>query len=170
MRVDIKRVILHMDYKFDSLENDIALLYTRTNMISSGRGRVDAVVLPSPGQSFTGSGNVSGYGHLGSLNRNGLQLYFLELLIIDDHRCSIYNHFNPSVQLCVGHNHYGKETCTGDSGGPFTQRLPDGKFILVSLISFGFDKPCGASHQTIEVHTRVSSFVNWIQSYVTSIG
>ncbi|XP_055586914.1 serine protease persephone-like isoform X2 [Uranotaenia lowii] len=53
------------------------------------------------------------------------------------------------------------DTCQGDSGGPL-QIIEDGKYKLVGVTSFG--NGCGSA--TPSVYTRVSRYIDWIESVV----
>ena len=46
----------------------------------------------------------------------------------------------------------------GDSGGPFVIQLGDGKWYVIGLTSWG--QNCGYG----TVYTRVSYFINWINT------
>lgn len=166
IRIEFFKAVSHPSYDTDSLENDIALLYTKTNMITSGGGRVDAAIIPQYKQVFKDFGIVSGYGSVDRYESTTGKLYYVHLQIVKDSMCLKFDYFDSISQMCLQHIKRGKESCSGDSGGPFTQKLPNGKFILIGLVSFGHDIPCGMSKKTVEVHTRVSSFVPWILSYV----
>ena len=65
--------------------------------------------------------------------------------------------------LCAGViNTGGKDSCQGDSGGPLVVSL-GGQWNLAGIVSFGVG--C-ADPQYPGVYTRVSNFINWINSYV----
>lgn len=71
------------------------------------------------------------------------------------------------TQLCAGSHNASKDTCQGDSGGPL-QIVKDEKevhcmYSIIGVTSFG--KACGVA--TIPgVYTRVSNYVEWIESIV----
>lgn len=69
------------------------------------------------------------------------------------------------TQLCAGYLHGGKDTCHGDSGGPIQVITPKSQcvFHIIGITSFG--KACAAVN-TAAVYTRVSSYVDWIESVV----
>jgi secreted trypsin-like serine protease len=67
------------------------------------------------------------------------------------------------TQLCAGD--HDMDTCEGDSGGPLETKLYfNSKLIpfVVGITSFGFI--CGKNIPA--VYTRVSSYIEWIQSEV----
>lgn len=49
----------------------------------------------------------------------------------------------------------------GDSGGPVIQLL-DGKWVVIALVSFGYQ--CGTVPKRQAGHTKVSSFIPYVQS------
>ena len=71
-------------------------------------------------------------------------------------------------QICVGELAGGKDTCQGDSGGPIHKTNPTRNICahyVAGVTSFG--KPCGTPG-TAAIYTRVSSFLDWIESVVWS--
>ncbi|XP_067012882.2 venom protease [Anabrus simplex] len=73
--------------------------------------------------------------------------------------------FDDETMLCIGNPKKPKDTCKGDSGGPF-QTVLDEPFCMYDILgvtSFGRSH-CGTS--TPAVYTRVSKFVPWIESVV----
>lgn len=68
-------------------------------------------------------------------------------------------------QMCAGYLQGGKDTCHGDSGGPIQVITPKNQcvFHIIGITSFGI--ACAAAN-TAAVYTRVSSYVDWIESIV----
>jgi len=66
------------------------------------------------------------------------------------------------TELCVGYRYGDRGACHGDSGGPLAVERPGGKWELIGVVNWGQDQNCG----TYTVATRVSSFVNWINSVI----
>lgn len=67
--------------------------------------------------------------------------------------------------LCAGDMKGGKDTCQGDSGGPL-QRLLDRPYCTYSVVGVtSFGKFCGFK-DTSAIYTRVSSYLDWIESIV----
>ncbi|KAK2583861.1 hypothetical protein KPH14_001137 [Odynerus spinipes] len=67
--------------------------------------------------------------------------------------------------LCAGVMEGGKDTCQGDSGGPLQRVLayPYCTYSIVGITSFG--KFC-AFKNSPAIYTRVSSYLDWIESIV----
>lgn len=68
-------------------------------------------------------------------------------------------------QLCAGNRGGRQDTCQGDSGGPLQVVTPGNNCIyhVIGLTSFG--KSCGLSNSP-GVYTRISSYLDWIESVV----
>ena len=68
-------------------------------------------------------------------------------------------------QICVGDLKDGKDTCTGDSGGPI-QTIERGNqcvYTIVGITSFG-TSVCGVLSGA--VYTKVNFYLDWIESIV----
>ena len=63
------------------------------------------------------------------------------------------------MMLCAGVEEGGKDSCTGDSGGPFV----DDDGLQVGIVSFGIS--CGLAEYP-GVYTRVSNYVEWIKTVI----
>ena len=159
--IQIERIILHERYNGWTVENDIALLKTRTSIENSVREYVSPVCLPAAGQNFTGSGLISGFG-LTKENGASTSQYLLAapLDLLPDSSCNnaYGNEFKPPSMLCAGLLRGGRDTCQGDSGGPLTVKSEAG-YVLAGITSFG--RGC-ARVNTPGVYTRVSQYVPWI--------
>jgi hypothetical protein len=60
----------------------------------------------------------------------------------------------------------GKDSCSGDSGGPLLVPDGTGKFLLAGIISFGRPVACGAP-DNYGAHTRIASYAPWIRSIIS---
>lgn len=75
---------------------------------------------------------------------------------------------NPlaDTNICVGYlDKNGTGSCSGDSGGPLTQKDGD-KAIVLGATSWGYF-PCG-DEPAPSVYTRVSAYIPWIQDKMSS--
>lgn len=68
-------------------------------------------------------------------------------------------------QICAGDLAGGKDTCEGDSGGPLFLKSsdPNCNYDVVGITSIG--GICGTARKP-GVYTRVSYYMNWIESIV----
>ena len=68
---------------------------------------------------------------------------------------------DESSMVCVGGE--GSSVCNGDSGGPLSC-MEGGKWVVRGAASWVTSRTCPGS--TYSVYARVSSYVNWINSYI----
>lgn len=66
------------------------------------------------------------------------------------------------THLCAGGEN-GKDSCSGDSGGPL-MRLVHGSWYLLGVVSFGL-KSCG-TQSTPSVYSNVAEYMDWIRNKV----
>ena len=69
------------------------------------------------------------------------------------------------AMICAGYAEGGKDSCQGDSGGPFVC-LDGSMAFLTGVVSFGYG--C-ASPGFYGVYARVTTVLDWIQSYMVSL-
>lgn len=86
-----------------------------------------------------------------------LQLHDGTVVRYTDARCDdLYGRFfNPASQLCAGQPDGSVDACQGDSGGPLTAARPDGRLVLVGVVSFG--EGCGKP-EFPTVYTKLSRY------------
>lgn len=81
---------------------------------------------------------VTGFGDLDNGGTAANTLQQLNLPILSDFDCHNYgSDFYPDSMLCAGFRAGGKDSCSGDSGGPLTVRTDEGERRLVGLVSWG---------------------------------
>ena len=66
--------------------------------------------------------------------------------------------------ICAGWPDGGRDSCSGDSGGPLHVRGDDSEFIQIGIVSWGRGA-CGLPGE-YSVYTRVSSYWDWISQHV----
>lgn len=74
------------------------------------------------------------------------------------------------TMVCSGSYAGGQGSCNGDSGGPLVVKLPDGSFVQVGIVSWGFTSETDEHSCNVEASfsafTRVAKFEDWIRSIV----
>ncbi|XP_065295367.1 trypsin-1-like isoform X2 [Dermacentor albipictus] len=162
--VIVDKIIIHPEFTWDTLANDIALLKLRYALEFDQY--VVPVCLPRQQLSLTNrEAVVSGWGRVSEHGDPSEHLLYINRLILPYDMCKSgfitaeqAEAFNDSMILCTSAE--GKDSCQGDSGGPLTVWSKLGKTVQVGLVSFGTgcargDKP--------SLYTRVSTYVPWIK-------
>ncbi|XP_034950608.1 CLIP domain-containing serine protease 2-like isoform X2 [Chelonus insularis] len=166
--IEPSKIIIHKQYNKPHFKNDIALI--RLNRPAKFHDYVSPICLPSGPlltKNLTGSiAETAGWGIFDIDNPKSsiiLQTIKLPVLTIDDCIKPFKNHAKlDDRQLCVG-GKIGKDSCTGDSGGPLmkVEFLNDSpKYYLIGIVSFGA-KHCGQTSMPA-VYSRLSEYMYWI--------
>ncbi|MBI1295384.1 trypsin-like serine protease [bacterium] len=163
----VTQVVRHPNYNNSTLDFDIALLRlasaaTPTTFVSTvpllRSPADDALVSPGAVTWVTGWGLTSN-----APGSTASQILMeVDLPIVPNAACGqVWNGITANM-LCAGYTEGGKDSCGGDSGGPLVAGTP-GNWKLAGLVSFG-SVTCGEPNVP-GVYTRVSRFVDWIESY-----
>ncbi|XP_076627633.1 trypsin-like [Colletes latitarsis] len=158
----VETIIIHENYNpRDSWINDIALLKVKTPFVLNKN--ISLVPLPEANEdvpSMTQS-VVSGWGDIHLGGPESRQLLKADLYISNQTTCeNIYRNIGYAVrdtQICANDPKVQKGSCNGDSGSPLTV---DGK--IVGIVSWSM--ACALTEYPT-VHTRVSSYLDWIESH-----
>lgn len=167
---NIEKIIVHEEYDANSKSqlNDIALVRLDRNV--SWSHYVQPICLPAQESLMTRNivGHkltAAGWGRTETGEPSDTKLKVI-LEITEPRSCSTV--YRPagielsSSQLCAG-GEKGKDTCTGDSGGPLMQRV-GARWILYGIVSFG-PKQC-ARKGVPGVYTNVVKYIEWIESNI----
>ena len=142
--------------------SNIALLRTGRNLTFNRY--VSPILLPvSRGNPQVGQlCTITGWGSLSEFNRTRSQvLQKAEVPAVSNARCDqAYDRIFPE-QICAGYEEGGVGSCAGDGGAPLVCTSPAGNSVLQGIGSFG--RGC-ARPGLFNGYTRVSSFVDWIQT------
>jgi len=170
--IAVKTVISHEDFRNATLQSDVALLeLVEPAKITRVRG--DILIYASENDSrFFDPGTTSwviGWGHTESSPAFPDRLREVDVPIRSDAECeAAYGSFfiDPDM-LCAGYDEGGKDSCSGDSGGPLmvdTRRGRDGSpaWLHVGIVSWGFG--C-ADPGDYGVYTRTATFADWIHEH-----
>ncbi|XP_053670866.1 uncharacterized protein LOC128721164 [Anopheles nili] len=167
--VRVQHIVAHPNYKGKTVYNDIALLKLANPVTFSSRVRPACLYSE---EDFARTKAVAiGFGSKQIYEENSKELLRVSLDVFSTAGCASY--FPPrgrvpqgiqSTQLCAGFLQGGRDTCTGDSGGPLQIYSNDGncRAQIIGVTSFGVS--CGSS--TPGIYTRVSEYIDWIESTV----
>uniref|UniRef100_U5ET91 CLIP domain-containing serine protease n=1 Tax=Corethrella appendiculata TaxID=1370023 RepID=U5ET91_9DIPT len=174
--IDVDKIILHPNYNSDGKhqQNDIALIKVKHPIKYTDW--VQPICLPTTQSLKTASTEnevlyVAGWGATETVYSSKYKLH-LNITEVPLSQCAnSYNrHFDLSLsdsQICVG-GERDRDSCKGDSGGPL-MRLVNGPnlpyWYLVGIVSFG-PQYCGTENIP-GVYTKVSNYMNWIESNLT---
>uniref|UniRef100_A0A8C3ED72 Coagulation factor IX n=1 Tax=Corvus moneduloides TaxID=1196302 RepID=A0A8C3ED72_CORMO len=160
----VVRLLPHPTYNaaVNEYHNDIALL--ELDQPLTFNSYVTPICLGS--REFTnallkqGIGTVSGWGKQLFHGRTATTLQVLRVPFVDRPTCLkststtiLHNMF------CAGFPSGGRDTCEGDSGGPYTTEI-EGTWFLTGITSWGEECALPGKYG---IYTRVSKYVNWIK-------
>jgi secreted trypsin-like serine protease len=154
-----QRVIIHPNYDPKLVLNDIALIILNTTVkdIPYAQLNYDSAV-PKISTLVT----AIGYGRIAETGAFAPTLQKVDLQVESYKVCvRTYVTAKDNLQICNrGLPEGGKDSCSGDSGGPLFIK---GTTILSALVSYGY----GCARQRIPaVNTRISAYTGWIQSTI----
>uniref|UniRef100_A0A2C9GV93 CLIP domain-containing serine protease n=1 Tax=Anopheles dirus TaxID=7168 RepID=A0A2C9GV93_9DIPT len=170
--LDIEKIITHRSYdtRDQSKNNDIALL--RLNRTVDISDTVRPICLPwtSSLRNRTHIGYetvAAGWGKTETDSSSEKKLK-VNLNVTTLEECNMmYRRSGVTLKpthLCAG-GMRGKDTCSGDSGGPLMRQIFGG-WYLIGVVSFGPQK-CGTARMP-GVYVNVADYVDWIQDNMES--
>lgn len=179
----IERVVIHKGYDSSAKQHDIALV--RIAPDSSTRPDVTAKLVAIrilgdkagdrplsdydrvsvTGWGLTGARAADAHGALGregEVLHASAALMQVDLSNIPQSKCETeYKGFLGAGVICAGSNTPGKDSCTGDSGGPLTRAQGRDERVLVGVVSWG--KGC-ALPGIPGIYTNVPEHRGWIDA------
>jgi secreted trypsin-like serine protease len=172
-KLRVSRIVLHEQWSPRTRENDIALLElaapatSRAIVLATAPDRgarssaagLSAIALEATGVTAT----VTGWGLLRSGQPgNPPNLMQVEVPLVSLETCrQVYRGAAIDQRtICAGRQEGGRDSCSGDSGGPMVVRAADGGYRQVGVVSWG--KGCGEPGY-YGVYTRVSAYTDWIR-------
>ncbi|XP_030041483.1 mannan-binding lectin serine protease 2 isoform X3 [Microcaecilia unicolor] len=172
-----EEIFIHEGYVHDdtNFNNDIALIKLKIKVPITAM--VMAICLPGEENRFQvmadDTGVVAGWGttEKGSISQH---LRFVDVDVVSQEKCnaSYTNKKSPGGKalvltenmFCAGGE--GKDSCTGDSGGPLIfQEKQHKKWFIGGIVSWGLD--CGVEGQ-YGVYTKVSNYILWIKNIISN--
>ena len=94
---------------------------------------------------------------------------FVPVLLITNEKCTKphtdheTSEITPNM-ICAGYPQGGKDACNGDGGGPLIVQSKESA-VIYGIVSWG--RGC-AQPRAPGVYTRVTNYIDWIQSYMKS--
>lgn len=161
-QVPVSELIVHELYNNSDIYYDLALIRLQEPLVFHDTLR-PACLPTDAAESYEGRwGYVYGWGVTNTSDfmlSDRLQETRLAILGPDCDGKTIGNVRPTPDMLCAATKKGGKDTCTGDSGGPMT--VPEGKnrHVIVGITSFG--EGCGEAGVP-GAYTRVTSYLDWI--------
>ncbi|XP_041765539.1 venom protease-like [Anopheles merus] len=155
----VAEIRAHADFDQISYENDIAML--KLIQPSFFNSYIWPICMPPLDDAWTGyQAVVTGWGTQFFGGPHSPVLMEVRIPIWSNQECQeVYVNRIYNTTLCAGEYDGGKDSCQGDSGGPLMIQLPNRRWAVVGIVSWGIR--CGeANHPGI--YTRVSSYVRWI--------
>merc|ERR1712015_130269 len=151
--------IPHEDYSSSNQQNDIMIIVLQGTATTNSY--VQTVTLPTSDAAVGTECTVYGWGTTSSGGSISNSLRQVTVPVISNDDCDTYPYYRNQIyptMLCAGLlNEGGKDSCQGDSGGPL---ICDGS--LGGVVSWGVG--C-AEAKYPGVYTRVSDYVDWINSH-----
>ncbi|KAM6220903.1 transmembrane protease serine 11D-like [Rhynchocyon petersi] len=162
LRIRIRTIIIHNNYKPKTHENDIALVQLNRDVTFTKN--IHRVCLPAPTQNILpgSTAYVTGWGSRRYGGNTVTELEQAKVRIMRNDVCNAPAKYNGLIlpgMLCAGVPNGGVDACQGDSGGPLVQEDSRRLWFLVGIVSWGFQ--CGLSDKP-GVYTRVTNYRNWI--------
>jgi len=183
---NVQEIINHPNYDDSTHNNDIAILKLKTPLTITKDSIIQPACLPDPSLFLEDEelGVVSGWGR--TTRRISSQvsdnLKYVSLPVLSNDACSnwtsLYKTLLTDNMFCAGFREGRKDSCSGDSGGPF---IVNGG---VNLAALGFERTSSSSSPAIiygvvsfgpslcgipkvpGVYTLVTKYIPWITSHL----
>ncbi|XP_053162257.1 coagulation factor X-like [Hemicordylus capensis] len=167
-KVRVRQYWQHPHYNSENYNNDIALLQLTSNVVFSKN--VIPICLPSPNLATLlledrTQGLVSGWGATHTKGRSTRFLLKVRLPLVSLETCrQSTEKLITDNMFCAGYANEARDSCTGDSGGPFAVSYRN-TWYLLGIVSWG--EGC-AEVGKYGAYTRVSNYISWIKEVVES--
>ncbi|KAM4794897.1 chymotrypsin-like elastase family member 1 [Rhinophrynus dorsalis] len=168
--ISVQKVVYHKRWNTNNVAGgyDIAVLRLASSAVLNSF--VQLAKLPSAGVVLANSHDctVTGWGYTSTNGSVAPILQQAPLPVVDHATCSSRSYWGKTVKktmVCAGGDgiHSG---CFGDSGGPLNCAINNG-YEVHGVTSFVSSLGCNAYHKPT-VFTRVSAYIDWINSAISS--
>ncbi|KAF7268537.1 hypothetical protein GWI33_018409 [Rhynchophorus ferrugineus] len=156
---EVAQFISHQDFVTGSYENDIGIV--RLTQPTTFNSYIWPICLPPTGVNYENDlGVVAGWGHTYFGGPTSEVLLQVAIPIWNLKECADkFLHPITETNLCAASYEGGKDSCQGDSGGPLMYQLPNKRWIVAGVVSWGIE--CG-NKDNPGVYTRVDKYLPWI--------
>ncbi|CAH0406432.1 unnamed protein product [Chilo suppressalis] len=162
-RVNTNHVIMHPNWNFRNLNNDVAVI---VHDFVGFNNNINRIQMASGNNAFTGEwATAAGFGRtsdLPSITNNQIKRH-VSVQVISNAACS--NTFGSIIvgsTLCVATTG-GNSPCPGDSGGPLAVGSGNNR-QLIGIVSFGAAAGCTRGFPA--AFARVTSFNSWFSQHM----
>lgn len=165
-RIGIIKTIVHPEYDSLIVDNDIALIELNTSSVKKPISLVTPADMKNI-ESSSGLLTVIGWGLLFEDNPvisdilQEVNVKFIARTICNG--ADWYNGEVTSNQFCAGLEQGGKDSCSGDSGGPIFIGSNSGSALQAGIVSWG--SGC-AREKSPGVYTRIANYNGWIEDNI----
>ncbi|XP_078667784.1 coagulation factor IX-like [Branchiostoma floridae x Branchiostoma belcheri] len=163
----VREIIIHPDHNPDNYDVDLALVRLEEKIAFTDY--ILPVCLPTVEDArrlitATPVGSVSGWGRTVEDGTFSSTLKEVNVPIIRQSKCRrAHARYDVTKNMfCAGSETGGRDSCDGDSGGPFVV-YDNGKWNLMGIVSWG--DGC-ALRDKYGVYTRVHRFRDWLQEQI----
>ena len=162
----VKRIIMHENYNYRTVNNDIGLIILEEAFeLNDSVGLIDY----EPTNIQLGDLTVIGWGNTSTSQSNfPRDLMEVDVKFIDTELCNARRWMNGRVtenMFCAGYRAGAKDSCQGDSGGPIFLKSDSGDFIQAGIVSWG--EGC-ARRRRPGIYTKLSNYSDWIANKLES--
>lgn len=171
---EIESIFLFPDYETKGCKNisdDVALIKLKSPLELTDNfpkkitlpDTIDVQNLINQGETV----KITGWG-ITENNQKSSQLKSINIPLVTHETCEkLYSKNNPegyksSNMICAGLKNGGKDSCTGDSGGPMTLKNEDND-VLIGIVSKGVG--C-AQPEKYGIYTNVKEYLDWIKETI----
>merc|ERR1711981_64396 len=159
--IEIANGVWNEEMPYVGNNNDFIILKLSSTLTFNDN--VGPACLPDPDHAPDTKGQtcfVSGWGTLSSGGSSPSSLQWVAVPTVTNQQCSqAYSGITDSM-ICAGLPEGGKDSCKGDSGGPFVCR-DNGKAVLTGVVSFGIG--CALPDYP-GVYARTTAVLDWVKA------
>jgi secreted trypsin-like serine protease len=173
-RREVRAIKVHPRYDSKTLDFDIAIVQLENKIPNLGRNdkakiltRADEAQLAPNGMTTF----VTGWGSTGVGDGYPTSLRDVSVPIVGRGICNgpeSYDGFITARMLCAGLRQGGKDSCSGDSGGPLLVKNGAGRFVMQAGIT-SWGEGC-ALPDFYGVYSRVAAMEPWITAIIDFLG